>query len=154
MSIVDIRQSGAMRMDQEELERHLREEGVGVLALPADESPYVLPMSFGYDGDDRLYFTFLLFGTQSRKEELSKRSERARFLVYAAASMYDWWSVLLEGTIEKVPEDQWDDLRAAMDNAWHPDLFAGATPMRGLTGYQFTIHDRSGIKHSSEDVRI
>lgn len=40
MSIVDIRQSGAMRMDQEELERHLQEEGVGVLALPADESPY------------------------------------------------------------------------------------------------------------------
>lgn len=151
MSVADIRQSGAMRMDQEEIERLLLDEGVGVLALPARDAPYVLPLSFGYDGDSCLYFTYLLFGTHSKKEELSERAETARFLVYSAASMYDWRSVLLTGTVDEVSD--WNELRAAMENAWHPNLFAAATPMRGLAGYRFRITDRSGIKHSSEDVR-
>lgn len=153
MSLADIRQSGAMRMNEEELQQHLLNKGFGILALPHDDAPYVLPMSFGFDGESRLYFTYLLFGTQSKKEELTRQAELARFLVYSADSMYDWWSVLLEGTIEKVPHDDWDALREAMENAWHPDLFAAATPMRGMAGYQFNITDRTGIKHSTDDVR-
>jgi nitroimidazol reductase NimA-like FMN-containing flavoprotein (pyridoxamine 5'-phosphate oxidase superfamily) len=33
----------------------LTEVGHGVLALPGDGPPYPLPMSFGFDGSDRLY---------------------------------------------------------------------------------------------------
>lgn len=152
MSIADIRESGATSMDDEEVEQFLRDQGVGVLALPARDAPYALPLSFGYDGDSSLYFTYLLFGTESKKEDLSEAAEVARFLVYAAGSMYEWRSVLLTGTLGEVPEEEWDELGAAMENAWYPDLFAASTPMRGIEGYRFEITDRTSIKHSTEDV--
>lgn len=134
-------------MEKAEIQTHLLEQGVGVLALPATDAPYLVPMSFGYDGDKRLYFTYLLLGTESEKENLSEDAVTARFLVYSAASMFDWWSILLTGAIEQVPDEDWDELREAMKNAWHPDLFASATPMRGIAGYRFNITEQTGIKH-------
>ncbi|MEF8814818.1 MAG: pyridoxamine 5'-phosphate oxidase family protein [Halovenus sp.] len=149
MSLAEIRQSGAEHMGEEEVEQFLRDQGVGVLSLPDRDVPYVLPLSFGYDGDAHLYFTYLLFGEQSKKEELSERAKRGRFLVYAAPSMYEWRSVLLTGTISEVPEEEWEELRTAMENAWHPDLFATAAPMRGVKGYRFSITEQTSIKHST-----
>jgi nitroimidazol reductase NimA-like FMN-containing flavoprotein (pyridoxamine 5'-phosphate oxidase superfamily) len=108
-----------------------------------------VPMSFGYDGNSALYFIFLLFGTDSRKETLSDRAQRARFLVYRAQSMYDWQSVSLVGQISAVAEDEWDELQSAMQNAWHPNLFSSASPMRGIKGYQFQIDRWTGIQHSA-----
>lgn len=151
MTIAEIRHSGAERMDATEIDRFLRERGVGVLVLPTQELPYVLPLSFGYDGESSLYFTYLLFGVESKKEDLSDSAERARFLVYSAESIYEWRSVLLTGTLAEVPDGEWDDLQSAMQNAWHPDLFARATPMRGIKGYQFSITDRSSLKHANEE---
>lgn len=149
MSIAEIRDSDAERMEQEEVKQFLREQGVGVLALSDRNVPYVLPLSFGYDGESRLYFTYLLFGAQSKKEELSERVDRARFLVYSAASMYEWRSVLLTGELEAVPDEEWNELQTAMQNAWHPNLFSTATPMRGIKGYRFSITDRTSLKHTS-----
>lgn len=153
MTIAELNDSGAEKMDEREIDRFLREEGVGVLVLPTQELPYVLPLSFGYDGDGVLYFTYLLSGEESKKKEASDDAERARFLAYSAVSMYEWRSVLLTGTIREVHDEEWDDLRTAMKNAWHPDLFSRATPMRGVKGYQFGITDHTGIKNVSADSR-
>lgn len=151
MSIDEIRRSGAEHMEQTEVDRFLREQGVGVLALPTRGVPYVLPLSFGYDGDSRLYFTYLLYGTKSKKEEFSERADRARFLVYSAESISEWRSVLLTGDLEEVSEAEWNELQTAMENAWHPNLFSAATPMRGIQGYRFSITDRTGLKHATRE---
>ncbi len=153
MSIGEIRQSGAEHMGEKEIEQFLRQQGVGVLALPGRDVPYVLPISFGYDGGSRLYFIYLLFGPQSKKEELSERADRARFLVYSAESMHEWRSVLLTGEFKQVPQEEWNELQTAMENAWHPELFSAATPMRGIKGYQFRITDQTSLKHANEDSR-
>lgn len=150
MAIADLRDAGARRMTDAEIDTFLREQGVGVLALPGQELPYVLPLSFGYDGDAHLYFTYLLFGAESKKETLSKRADIARFLVFAAESMHQWHSVLLTGDLRELPEQEWDRLQSAMENAWHPNLFATATPMRGITGYEFAITERHSLKHVGE----
>jgi len=153
MSIAEIRDSGAEQMDQEEIGQFLREQGVGVLALSDRDVPYALPLSFGYDGESRLYFTYLLFGAQSKKEDLSERVERARFLVYSAESMHEWRSVLLTGELGEVPDEDWNELRTAMENAWHPNLFSAATPMRGVKGYRFNITDQTSLKHTGAGER-
>lgn len=150
MSIAEISESDAKHMDQNEIDQFLYEQGVGVLALADEGLPYILPLSFGYDGDACLYFTYLLFGDQSKKEDLSDRAEKARFLVYAAESMYEWRSVLLTGTLGEVPSDEWGELQTAMENAWHPSLFSAASPMRGVKGYQFSITDQSSVKHAGK----
>lgn len=148
MSTDELLESSADSMTDEQVQEFLTEQGVGVLALPGSEIPYVVPMSFGYDGDSVLYFVFLLFGPDSRKETLSERGRAARFLVYRARSMYDWQSVSLAGQISAVAEDEWEELQSAMQNAWHPNLFSSASPMRGVKGYQFQIDEWTAIRHS------
>ncbi len=144
MSVDEIRESNTGQMSDEAIGELLTDQGVGVLGLADDDLPYLIPMSFGYDGDRSLYFVFLLFGTESRKETLAARNDRGRFLVYAADSMHDWRSVSLTGRIEAV-DDDWGKLRDAMENAWHPSLFSSASPMRGVRGYQFRIEEWTGI---------
>lgn len=146
MDIAGVVESDAITMTESQIRSLLEAEGVGILALQTDDLPYIIPISFGYDGDSTLYFVYLLFGTESRKETLSNRAERARFLVYRADSVDDWQSVSMEGTLTRVPEGEWDDLRNAMENAWHPNLFSSAQPMRGIEGYRFRIESWTGIQ--------
>lgn len=54
-----------MRADDGEIEQFLASRGVGVLGLPAEEDPYLVPMSFGFDGGRRLHFTYLTGSTSS-----------------------------------------------------------------------------------------
>ncbi len=140
-------------MADDRIRAFLTEQGVGTLALPDEDVPYLVPMSFGYDGESALYFAFLLFGSESRKEALSERAGSAAFLVYEARSPHEWRSVSLRGRIEAIDEDDdedeeggWADLREAMENAWHPDLFSSAEPMRGVHGYRFRIDEWTGIR--------
>lgn len=147
MSVDELRDSSARRMDDEAIREQLLEEGVGVLSLPTEDIPNLRPMSFGYDGGSEIYFTSHLFGMHSQKAELSDSAEIARFLMYSVASTNDWQTGLLTGQITAVPDDGWDRLRAAMENSWHPELFSAATPMRGSKGYQFRIEEQTGIQH-------
>lgn len=146
MSIDEIGDAALVRMDDDEIREVLSNEGVGVLGLPDEDAPYLIPMSFGYDGGSNLYFAFLEFGLGSRKVELGERAGTARFLVYTADAMDDWRSVLLTGTIAETPDDEGREGRDAMENAWHPNLFAASTPTRGITGYRFHVTEWSGIK--------
>lgn len=152
MSTDEALESSATPMSDDQITQFLIDQGVGVLALPANELPYIVPMSFGYDGESVLFFAFLLFGTDSRKETLANRTERARFLSYRAESMYDWQSVSLTGVISEVADDEWEEFQKAMQNAWHPTLFSTASPMRGVQGYKFQIDEWTGIQHSTESV--
>lgn len=146
MSIEEIAESSAVSMTDEEIREFLTKEGVGTLALPDEELPYLVPMSFGYDRESTLYFIFLLFGSESRKETLANQAQRGRFLVYRAESPHDWRSVSITGHIDAVADDEWDALRNSMENAWHPDLFTSASPMRGVQGYRLEIDEWSGIQ--------
>lgn len=146
MSTRELLESSATTMTDDRIREFLTEQGVGTLALPDDDVPYLVPLSFGYDGESALYFTFLLFGSESRKETLSERGSGARFLVYDARTPHEWRSVSLRGRIEPVEEGDWADLRGAMENAWHPDLFSSAEPMRGVRGYRFRIDEWTGIR--------
>mgnify|MGYP000447452168 CR=1 FL=1 len=146
MSIDAIAESTAASMSEGQMRELLEAEGVGTLGLPTDDLPYLLPISFGFDGDATLYFVFLLFGSESRKETLVTETERAQFMVYRAESMHDWQSVSLTGRIAAVEDGEWDELRSAMENAWHPNVFSSAHPMRGVRGYRFEIDEWTGLQ--------
>jgi hypothetical protein len=153
MSLEDLRDSGANQMTEAEIHDFLVSEGVGILGVPSEGAPYIIPMSFGYDGESSLYFTFFL-GASSRKETLCERADAVSFLVYRAKSLYNWESVVLTGTIEAVPDDQWDVVRDAMRNAWHPQVFENAEPERGISGYQFRIEHKSGLRYTGVPPRF
>jgi uncharacterized protein len=146
MTVDELTEYGVNRMDDVEIRDFLLSQGMGVLGLPSGDAPYLLPMSFGFDGNSRLYFTYVL-GDDSRKDRMSSRSGSASFLVYSADTMFIWESVLLMGTLEEVPEDEWDDVQGAMAVAWQPELFREAGRTEGVKVYRFEIEERSGIKH-------
>ena len=148
MSVDELGEYGMERMDADEIAQFLATQKTGVLGLPSEDGPYLLPITYGYDGESRLFFTFVL-GASSRKEALSERAESATFLVYKADSMFVWESVLLSGSIEPLPEAEWDVALEALTDAWRPEIYEQAELSRGVRIYAFDVEDRSGIKHTS-----
>ncbi len=147
MTLHELEGFGVSRMTDGEMRDFLTSQGVGVLGLPADGEPYVVPMSFGFDGEDSLYFTFVTTDG-SRKERLSERGDDAAFLVFDAPSRFMWESVLLSGAVSPVPESEWDDLGDALGNAWRPELFEQNDLAADVAVYRFRIADRVGYKQN------
>jgi nitroimidazol reductase NimA-like FMN-containing flavoprotein (pyridoxamine 5'-phosphate oxidase superfamily) len=147
MSTDELEAAGMARMTDGEIRQFLANQRMGVLGLPAEDGPYMLPMSFGFDGESTLYFTFFL-GSSSRKEELTERATAATFLVFDAKSMFTWQSALLAGTIEEVPDDERERAGAALEDAWRPELFDSAELTRGVRIFAFRVDEFNGLKHT------
>lgn len=153
MSVNELEAAGITRMDEAEIAGFLSSQGVGVLGLPDEPVPYMIPMSFGFDGEDALYFTYFT-GAESRKRTLTERAETARFLVYKATSQFSWQSVQVAGPIERVPESERADVEAVMDNAWHPDVFDPNGLNDGVAVYRLRIETRVGMKQNALPPRF
>lgn len=145
MSVDELQAYGLAVMDEAEVRSFLDEHSVGVLGLPAAETPYLLPMSYANDGADSLYFTYVV-GQSSQKAELTDEAELARFLVYDVDSMFEWRSVSLTGTMTAVPETRWGELRELLQTAWRPDVLRNA----GISGrpriYRLDVTECVGVK--------
>jgi nitroimidazol reductase NimA-like FMN-containing flavoprotein (pyridoxamine 5'-phosphate oxidase superfamily) len=144
MTLDELGEYGMETMDDEEIQGFLSAQGTGVLGLPTDGAPYLLPLSFGFDGESTLYFTYLL-GAESRKEELTARADAATFLVYDAPSAFNWESVVLTGTISAVPEERREPVT---ESAWRPDLFRRAVEAGEVEVYRFDVDEQVGIRHT------
>lgn len=146
MTTEALREYGMVQMTDEEIRGFLSSQSVGVLGLPTDGAPSMRPMSFWFDGDDRLYFLYVL-GDSSRKVELSEQAEAARFLVYRAETRFNWRSVLLTGTIETVPQADRGAVEEVMEVQGRPDVLEQAMGASETQLVEFHITDRTGIKH-------
>jgi len=71
MTVSALEAAGLTRMDDGEIRSFLSNRRVGVLGLPTDDGPYMIPLSFGYDEEQTLYFTFV-GGPSSRKQTLAE----------------------------------------------------------------------------------
>lgn len=146
MSTNELEAVGITAMDESEVDAFLESQGVGVLGLPTGSYPYLLPLSFGYDGEG-LCFTYVT-GTDSEKETLSDRAGAASFLVFDARSRFAWQSVVLGGDLSAVPEDRWDALEEPMANAWRLDVFDTDRLDGGVSVYRFDVEERTGRKQT------
>lgn len=147
MTIDQLEQYGLERMDDDAIREFLAAQSTGVLGLPTEDVPYLLPLSYGFDEDSSLYFTYLL-GESSRKRELTDRTDRARFLVYSVETTFNWQSVMLVGELRAVPEDEWADLQALTTNRWRPNTLQTATTAGGVQVYEFAIAEQAGIRQT------
>ncbi|EMA09417.1 hypothetical protein SAMN05443574_10798 [Haloarcula vallismortis] len=147
MTIDSLESAGLTHMDDSDIGAFLSNQRVGVLGLPTENGPYMIPLSFGYDGDRSLYFTFI-GGSGSRKQQLTEAAADATVLVYNVESMFHWESVLLQGGIEAVPESEWADLAEVLDGAWRPEVFADAIEQEDVAIYRFRIDEEEGLRHA------
>lgn len=147
MTVDELGEYGMQRMDDEEIEGFLSSHSLGILGLPTEQAPYLFPMSYGYEGGSNLYF-FYVVGSGSRKADLSDRAEYASFLVYSAETMFNWRSVLLTGTIQRLPDEQRTSLSDEQIPRWRPDLFEKASETEESRLYKFQFDEWTGISHS------
>jgi len=146
MTVPELKPYGLETMRREEIDTFLDSQSVGILGLSDGPVPYLLPLTYGYDGES-LYFTYLL-GAESHKEELTEQVDRGSFLVYSAETRFNWRSVFLEGEFRKIPPRRWGDLSDVLDGAWRPELFQTASPSRNVKIYALDVVDVTGIKHT------
>lgn len=147
MTIDELTDFGMHEMTDQEIEGCLSSRSIGTLGLPTDAEPYLVPMSYGYNGGIRLYFYFVV-GQGSRKVELANRAESAAFLVYSAETAFNWQSVGLTGTIRKLPEDRRGDIDETAMPTWRPELFETASKSLETQIYEFRITEWTGVRHT------
>jgi hypothetical protein len=140
------------RMTEREVDALLERQGVGVLSLARGGDAYGVPVSFGFDGADRLYFVFVGFGPESRKESFAETTRRASFSVSEVTGRDDWRSVVVDGPIERTSD--WQSAQAAFEaNAWYPSLFSEVDPMRSLDVWTLRVERKSGIQSGPQTER-
>ena len=154
MTVEDLVEYGLVAMDDEAIGAFLQTQEVGVLGLRGgDRVPYLLPLAFGFDGDSRLYFTYVL-GEESRKGRLTERADRAAFLVFSADAPFLWESVLLSGPIDLVPPGEWADLDVVEDNPWHREVFAAEGTTGRIEVYALAVEERRGLRFTGEPAGL
>lgn len=97
----------AVVIDREEIDELLGTGGVGVLALAADDDPYAIPVSYGYDADVGDVYLRLGFGEESEKRSYLDSSARAALVVTVEANR-GWVSVVVRGPLTEIPESNID----------------------------------------------
>ncbi|WP_435183400.1 pyridoxamine 5'-phosphate oxidase family protein [Halobellus sp. EA9] len=93
----------AVAMDREAIDDLLGTGGVGVLALADADEPYAIPMSYGYDADERAVYLRFGYAEESEKRRFVSRSDGAA-LVVAVEGDDGWASVVVRGPLTEVPE--------------------------------------------------
>lgn len=141
----DIRPLLGIEMDETEIDDALTEVGVGVLSMSSEGVPYGVPLSFGYDGDDTLYFVFLGATAELRKETYAERSDVASFTAFDINPDGSWRSVIVAGPLERISVERWDEAREAMvDNAYQSALLGEHELRENPNVWALETRDRSG----------
>jgi len=134
-------------MPEAEIDALLESTGVGVLSLANDDTPYGIPISFGYDGDDRLYFLLVGHSEEGKKVRYAEAATEASFLVYEVDSDAAWRSAIVSGSFERIDYDEWAHAREAMAaNAYRPDLLTDVDPASDPRVWRLQAAEKSGRK--------
>ncbi|MEY7851101.1 pyridoxamine 5'-phosphate oxidase family protein [Natrarchaeobius sp. A-rgal3] len=149
MTVDELAEYGMERMDDDDIVSFLSTRSFGVLGLSTEATPYLIPMSYGFDGESRLYFGYVV-GSESRKADLSERAGAASFLVYNAETMFHWRSVLATGSLRALPPDETSSATAVEGPMWRPELLETASEEAGNQYYELQIEEWTGIRHAIE----
>lgn len=109
---------GTLRWPQltdDEMDEFLGRGGVGVLSfsVAADESPYSLPVSYGYDADTEHVHFRLAFPPDSGKEDIV--DQPVSFVTYDQTDA-GWESVVATGTLEDLTDLPYES--SALQERW------------------------------------
>jgi nitroimidazol reductase NimA-like FMN-containing flavoprotein (pyridoxamine 5'-phosphate oxidase superfamily) len=147
MTVTALLDEGVTEMDDAEIRSFLSSQSRGVLGLATADAPYLLPMSYGFDGELAVYLT-LVGGPESRKRALIERTGRARLLVHSAETPFNWESVQLVGPVEEVPQGEWERFSAVEESPWRPAVVEAAMEAADVSVYRLRAESWTGIRHT------
>lgn len=114
----------AIEMDAEELDAFLGTSGTGVISLSTDggEPPHSVPVSYGYDDEDGIFYFRLAVGSDSEKGDLADRP--VTFVTHDTVEDR-WRSVVARGRLRDIEDDQPRDALEGLERVHIPlvDIF-------------------------------
>ncbi|MFB9812411.1 pyridoxamine 5'-phosphate oxidase family protein [Haloarcula sebkhae] len=132
-------------LEESIIDKVLTERGVGVLSMAAEGVPYGVPLSFGYDGEDTLYFVFLGATTKLRKESYAEQTDIASFTTFDISPDGAWRSVIVAGPLNRIKIDEWDTARESLaDNAYQSNLLSEYELQENPNVWALKVQERSG----------
>jgi hypothetical protein len=142
----------SVRLDGDEREDFLGTGGTGVVSFPrdADEAPYSLPVSYGYDAVDGEFYLRLAFGPDAEKGGVVDDGRPASLVVYDRDGDR-WRSVVVTGRLEEVTEAAIDsDVVQAMQRVHIPlvDVFERHPRELTFRFFRLAAADVSGRKEA------
>ena len=141
------REIRGLHMDRDEVDAFLADQGYGVLSLADGGSAYGVPVSFGYDGESKLYLYLIQFGDGSRKLDYVEETDTACVVTFDVESRFRWRSAIVSGPLQPLPEDEVETMEEVMnDNAWFPSLFPPEDPMTAVRRLELHIEEVTGRK--------
>lgn len=90
-------------MSRSEIDDFLSDHETGALSLAREEEPYSIPISYGYDATDRVFYMRLVSTPDSQKRRFLASGPESRLVVYDGnddGTLYR--SVVAAGTLEEV----------------------------------------------------
>lgn len=93
----------AIEMDDAERDAFLGDGGTGVIALsePGETAPHAVPVSYGYDDTEHVFYFRLAVGPDSEKGELAERP--VTFVTYGQGDD-GWRSVVASGSLRSTTD--------------------------------------------------
>jgi len=88
-------------MSAEATDEFLGRHETGVLALARTDEPYAIPISYGYDAEDRVFYVRLVSTPDSEKRRFLSSSPGVRLVIYDDHED-TYRSVVATGTLEHV----------------------------------------------------
>lgn len=149
--------SDSVRMDEQERDAFLGVGGTGVITLSGsdDESPYAVPVSYGYDESEEVFYFRLAVDTDGGKGELSGRA--VTFVTYGYDDDDDdeeWRSVVAKGRLRETTEPSIAvDSLAGLEHVQIPlvEIFDRPTSEITFEFYRLDPDELTSRKESSTD---
>jgi hypothetical protein len=137
-----------VEMSPAEVDALLSDHETGVLALARDDAPYAIPISYGYDADERALYLRLVSTPDSEKREFLGSTPRARVVVHEEDGD-EYASVVGVGTLQRVDLDELTpDAIAQFGEARRPlfEIWADDKPELDIGLYRLTPETLTGRK--------
>lgn len=142
----------AREMDPAEISGFLAQNGTGVLSLAAENIPYSIPVSYGYDFEEETFYFRLGFLEGSEKRRFVDASEQGRLVVYDRTDD-GWKSVVALGELERIDDDELTvDVAKNLRETELPLVGLWEEPMDDIEFqiYRFEVERLTGRKEASE----
>ncbi|SEO58979.1 hypothetical protein SAMN04487948_103378 [Halogranum amylolyticum] len=93
------------KMTPAEIDEVLARHETGVLSLAQGDEPYAIPISYGYDPEERRFYMRLVSTPESQKRQFLSSSPSVRLVVYEEEGE-TYRSVIAEGSLDRITTDE------------------------------------------------
>ena len=139
--------SSEAEMSASAVDAFLGRHETGVLSLARDDSPYAIPVSYGYDTDSRTFYLRLVSTPESGKREFLSDTPQTTLVVYEEVRDTTYRSVVARGGLQTGdPDERSPDQIAQYGEAKRPlfEMWSAGRAELDIQLYEFQPATLSG----------